>query len=83
MSCLNAIILCEGKQNKNCLNIIEIPYLQSLDAPEKYKQLENHPMIKNPVSGDTSRIHYNYRHKMFKLTNFGVNFVKLVCHNEK
>lgn len=75
--------ICSYIDNLVRLNIIEIPYLQSLDDPDKYKQLENHPMIKNPVSGDISSIHYKYRHKIFKLTNFGVNFVKLVCHNEK
>lgn len=74
--------ICSYIDNLVRLNIIEIPYLQSLDNPEKYKILENHPMIQNPIRGDISNIRYTYRHKIFKLTNFGVNFVKLVCHYE-
>lgn len=72
--------ICSYIDNLVRLNIIEIPYLQAVNDPERYKALENHPMIKNPVSGDQSQIQYTYRHKMFKLTNFGVNLLNVVCH---
>lgn len=71
--------ICAYIDNFLRLNIIEIPFGQALNDPEKYKMLEIHPMIQHPVGGDKSQIHYKYRHKMFKLTNFGANFLKVVC----
>lgn len=71
--------ICAYIDNFLRLNIIEIPFGQALNDPEKYKALENHPMIQHPVDGDQSQIRYRYRHKLFKLTNFGVNFLKVVC----
>lgn len=72
--------ICSYIDNLVRLNIIEIPFGQWVDDINKYKSLENHPMIKNPVKGDQSQIHYKYRHKLFKLTNFGVNLLNVVCH---
>ena len=37
-------------------------------------------MIQNPVGGNGEVvISYQYKHKLFKLTHFGVNFVNSVC----
>lgn len=71
--------ICSYIDNLVRLNIIEIPFGQRVNDPEKYKSLENHPMIKNPVKGDKVKINYKFRHKMFKLTNFGVNLLQVVC----
>lgn len=71
--------ICAYIDNLLRLNIIEIPYGQILNNTEKYRALENHPMIQHPVGGDQTQIHYKYRYKIFKLTNFGVNFLKVVC----
>ena len=72
--------ICSYIDNFVRLNIIEIPFGQAVNDPEKYKALESNPMIKSPVGGDQSQIKYSYRHKLFKLTNFGVNLLNVVCH---
>lgn len=72
--------ICSYIDNFVRLNIIEIPFGQAVNDPEKYKALETHPMIKSPVGGDQSQIQYTYRHKLFKLTNFGANLLNVVCH---
>ena len=71
--------ICSYIDNLVRLNIIEIPAGQHLTDIEIYKALETHPLVQNPVGGDTSMIHYKYRHKIFKLTNFGADFLKVVC----
>ena len=72
--------ICSYIDNLVRLNIIEIPYGKVLNDPQQYAELERHPMIQHPVGGDQSQIQYKYRHKMFKLTNFGVNLLKVVCY---
>lgn len=72
--------ICAYIDNLVRLNIIEIPFGQVLNDPQKYQELEKHPMIQNPVRGDQKMIKYHYRHKMFKLTNFGMNLLNVVCH---
>ena len=71
--------ICSYIDNLVRLNIIEIPFGQRLTDSEKYKSLEKHPMIQNPVQGDQTMIRYTYRHKLFKLTNFGVQLLQVVC----
>ncbi len=72
--------ICAYIDNLVRLNLIEIPSGQWLNDPEKYKQLEKHPMIQNPVKGNEKvQISYQYKHKLFRLTNFGLNFVNVVC----
>jgi hypothetical protein len=72
--------ICAYIDNLVRLNLIEIPSGQWLNDPEKYKQLEKHPMIQNPVKGNEKvQISYQYTHKLFRLTNFGLNFVNVVC----
>ena len=72
--------ICSYIDNFVRLNIIEIPFGRAVADTQKYKALECHPMIKSPVGGDQSKIQYTYRYKMFKLTNFGVNLLNVVCH---
>ena len=62
------------------LNIIEIPAGMSLIKEGVYENLKKHPLIQNPVRGDLPHLKYSYHHKLFRLTNFGVNFIKVVCH---
>lgn len=71
--------ICSYIDNLVRLNIIEIPFGQRLNDSEKYISLENHPMVQHPVKGDQAMIKYTYRHKMFKLTNFGVQLLQVVC----
>lgn len=72
--------ICAYIDNLVRLNLIEIPANQLLNDPEIYKALENHPMIQNPVGGNGDvTISYKYKHKLFKLTHFGLNFVNTVC----
>lgn len=72
--------ICSYIDNLHRLNLIEIPNEQVLTDPNVYKELESHPMIQNPVGGnDTIKITYQYKHKMFRLTNFGVNFITVTC----
>ena len=71
--------ICSYIDNLVRLNIIEIPFGQRLDDSEKYKALEHHPLVQNPVKGDQSMISYSYKHKLFKLTNFGVQLLQVVC----
>ena len=72
--------ICAYIDNLVRLNLIEIPFGQALNDPAKYEALEKHPMIQNPVGGNGDvKITYRYRHKMFKLTNFGVNFLNVTC----
>lgn len=72
--------ICAYIDNLIRLNLIEIPFGQLLDDKAKYESLEKHPMIQNPidVNGDV-QISYHYKHKMFKLTNYGLNFIKTTC----
>lgn len=72
--------ICSYIDNFVRLNIIEIPFGKVLNDPQKYVELEKHPMIQHPVGGDQTQIHYKYRHKLFKLTNYGVNLLNVVCH---
>lgn len=72
--------ICSYIDNLVRLNIIEIPFGQVVLDSKMYQELENHPMIQNPVGGDPSMIHYKYRHKMFKITTFGLQFLQVVCH---
>lgn len=72
--------ICAYIDNLVRLNLIEIPSGQWLDDHDKYNQLEKHPMIQNPVRVNGKvQISYNYKHKLFRLTNFGLNFVNVVC----
>lgn len=72
--------ICAYIDNLVRLNIIEIPSGQQLNDKARYEVLEKHPMIQNPIGGSEDvQISYHYRHKMFKLTNFGVNFLNVAC----
>lgn len=72
--------ICTYIDNFVRLNLIEIPSDQYLNEPEKYKALEKHPMIQHPIKGDESvHVSYNYKHKLFKLTHYGINFLTVVC----
>lgn len=73
--------ICSYIDNLVRLNLIEIPPAQYLLNEEAYTELENHPMIQNIVGGDQSQLRYSYTHKMFRLTNFGENFIKVVCQS--
>jgi hypothetical protein len=74
--------ICEYIDNFLRLKLIEIPDGELSDK-EPYKTIENHPLIQNPVkfhsSNSRTAITYTIKRKMFRLTNFGVNFIKVVC----
>lgn len=72
--------ICAYIDNLVRLNLIEIPSGKILDDNDKYVALEKHPMIQNPIrSNEKVPVLYHYKHKMFKLTNFGINFLNVVC----
>lgn len=72
--------ICSYIDNLVRLNLIEIPANRRLNDISLYEKLEKHPMIQNPVGGNGEVvISYQYKHKLFKLTHFGVNFVNSVC----
>lgn len=71
--------ICSYIDNLLRLNIVEIPFGQVLNDPQKYLELERHPMIQHPIKGNQEGIQYQYKHKIFKLTNFGVNFLTVIC----
>lgn len=72
--------ICSYIDNLHRLNLIEIPSGQVLVDTNAYNELESHPMIQSPIGGnDTAGISYHYKHKMFRLTNFGVNFINVTC----
>lgn len=72
--------ICAYIDNIIRLNLIEIPSGQVIRDKNVYAKLEKHPMIQNPVGDDDKvQIKYHYKHKLFKLTNFGVNFLEVTC----
>ena len=72
--------ICSYIDNLVRLNLIEIPSGQRLQDISQYKSLESHPLIKNPIHSDSRiKINYIYKHKIFRLTNLGINFKKVVC----
>lgn len=73
--------ICSYIDNLVRLNLIEIPADKHLIDGTLYRSLEEHPLIQNPINIDNSNvnIHYQYKHKLFRLTNLGVDFKKVVC----
>ena len=72
--------ICSYIDNLIRLNIIEIPFGQRLSDINIYKALEKHPMIQNPMKEtENVSITYNYKYKIFKLTNYGLNFIDVTC----
>lgn len=71
--------ICSYIDNLVRLNLIEIPAGMFLKDQNIYQKLESHQMIQLPVGGDQTQINYSYKQKMFWLTNFGANFIKVVC----
>ena len=62
------------------LNLIEIPAGHCLVSEKSYVSLENHPLIKDAINDNHQGLFkYTFKHKMFRPTNFGVNFVNVVC----
>ena len=74
--------ICSYIDNLVRLNLIEIPAEQWLTDANLYKSLETHPLIQNPINigNGEVKINYQYKHKLFRLTNLGVNFKKVVCN---
>ena len=74
--------ICAYIDNLLRLNLIEIPEGR-LSNMERYNRMKKHPYVMNPVrfkpSSNGIIVKYVYRYKMFKLTNFGLLFVKVVC----
>lgn len=75
--------ICSYIDNLIRLNIIEVPAGQYVVDQEAYKRIEGNTMIKNPIGVDEEKlkadIKYTYKHKLFRLTNFGVKFINVVC----
>jgi len=75
--------ICSYIDNLLRLNLIEIPAGRLSDM-ERYEKVKKNPLVRNPVSFYPSSngiiLKYTYRYKMFKLTNFGLNFIRVVCH---
>lgn len=73
-------MICSYIDNLARLNLIEIPAYKWLTDETQYKSLEQHPLVQHPVNIPKGLpIHYHYEHKIFRLTNLGVNFKKIVC----
>lgn len=72
--------ICSYIDNLVRLNLIEIPAVQQITDETRYQPLEEHPLIQNSIKAQTDvRFIYHYIHKLFRLTNLGVNFKKVVC----
>ena len=69
--------ICSYIDNLARLSLIEI-YNRPITDEQRYKSLEEHPMILRFKSGIAQKI-VRCVQKAFKLTNYGVNFVKVVC----
>ena len=72
--------ICAYIDNLVRLNIIEIPAGTHLVDMKNYEPLETHPLIKEATK-DNEYMKHHFKHKMFRLTNFGVNFVKVVVRD--
>ena len=76
--------ICAYIDNLLRLNLIEIPEGKLSDM-ERYNRMKKHPFVKNPVRFEPSCkgivVGYSYRYKMFKLTNFGLLFVRVICRS--
>lgn len=73
-------LICSYIDNLVRLNLIEIPSSRQLTDAKTYKSLETHPFIQNTLKLDGQvNIRYIYKHKLFRLTNTGVNFKKIIC----
>ena len=73
--------ICTYIDNLIRLNIIEIPNgRMKLDV---YDDVKKHPLAQSPfgftLSSADMKVSYSYHYKMFKLTNFGADFIKIVC----
>lgn len=71
--------ICSYIDNLVRLNIIEIPFGKVIQDSKQYLEIEKHPLIQHPVGGNQDLIRYSYKHKIFKLTNFGVDLLNVVC----
>lgn len=73
--------ICAYIDNLIRLNIIVIPAGVHLADLERYKALEQHPFVINSskVGNAEAIIEYHYHRKVFKLTNYGINFLDSVC----
>ena len=73
-------LICTYIDNLVRLNLIEIPAYKWLTDETKYKVLEEHPLVQNPIKTPNDiHVYYHYEHKIFRLTNLGINFKKVVC----
>lgn len=71
--------ICSYIDNLVRLNLIEIPAGLFLVDKKKYEPLETHPLIKEATK-DNEVMKHRFKHKLFRLTNFGVNFVNVVVN---
>ena len=69
--------ICSYIDNLVRLSLIEIPNRRIADN-NIYKELEQHPIIQGIKQRNDQRV-IQCTYKSFKLTNYGVNFVKVVC----
>ena len=69
--------ICSYIENLERLKIIEIPPMESLVDNNSYKELENHPFVQNRLTR-IKGVEYKYKHKCFKLTSFGLDFISIV-----
>lgn len=74
--------ICAYIDNFIRLNLIEVPEGKLVDM-KIYNRMKNHPFIQNPIRDFSLSpdiiVKYSYRYKMFRLTNFGLNFINVVC----
>ena len=73
--------ICSYIDNLERLKLIQIPPTKALANKDMYQPLINHPLMVNSLPKDIPdgfKIRYEY--KVFCLTNFGVDFIKICCN---
>ena len=76
--------ICAYIDNFIRLNLIEVPDGR-LTVMDSYDRMKKHPLVRNPIQFYPANtkivVKYTYKYKMFKLTNFGLSFIRVVCHD--
>ena len=72
--------ICSYIDNLERLKLIQIPPTMSYTNKDLYQSLFNHPLMVNSLPKDLPvGVNVGYDYKIFCLTNFGVNFIKICC----
>ena len=78
--CENPGMICSYIENLERLKLIEIPTGLKISDDSVYEKLKSHPAVVNELnknkSSDKITIRYEFDEKLFRLTQFGLQFLK-------